>query len=80
MKRLISLGAAVAAITAFTAAPASAATGNAYGQQIKTTFGASYGQLLNFNGLTHAVLVVWPMLASVYVLSVAARHAGLEPG
>jgi hypothetical protein len=46
-KRLISLSAAVAAIAAFSAAPASAANGNAYGQQIKTTFGASYGQLLN---------------------------------
>jgi len=27
-----------------------------------------YGQLLNFNRLTHAVLVVWPVLASVYLL------------
>ncbi|MEO8738153.1 MAG: VanZ family protein [Casimicrobiaceae bacterium] len=27
-----------------------------------------YGQLLNFNGLTHAVLVVWPVLASVFLL------------
>ena len=27
-----------------------------------------YGQLLNFNGLTHAVLVMWPVLASVYLL------------
>lgn len=35
-----------------------------------------YGQLLNFNGLTHAVLVAWPILASIYVLSVAARRAG----
>jgi VanZ family protein len=33
-----------------------------------------YGQLLNFNGLTHAVLVAWPILASLYVLSVAARR------
>jgi VanZ family protein len=32
-----------------------------------------YGQLLNFNGLTHAVLIAWPILASLYVLSVAAR-------
>jgi hypothetical protein len=47
MKRLIGLGAAAVAITAFTAGPASAANGNAYGQQIKATFGASYGQLLN---------------------------------
>jgi len=34
-----------------------------------------YGQLLNFNGLTHAVLVAWPIFASVYVLSVAAQRA-----
>jgi VanZ family protein len=26
-----------------------------------------YGQLLNFNGLTHAVLVVWPVLATIYL-------------
>jgi hypothetical protein len=47
MKRLISVSAAVAAVAAFTAAPASAAEGKAYGQQIKTTLGASYGQLFN---------------------------------
>jgi len=39
-----------------------------------------YGQLLNFNGLTHAVLVVWPILASIYVLSVAARRAHADAG
>ncbi len=27
-----------------------------------------YGHLLNFNRLTHAVLVIWPMLASAYLL------------
>jgi VanZ family protein len=32
-----------------------------------------YGQLLNFNGLTHAVLVVWPVLASVYLLWLAGK-------
>jgi len=32
-----------------------------------------YGQLLNFNGLTHAVLVIWPVLASTYLLSLAAQ-------
>lgn len=37
-----------------------------------------YGQLLNFNGLTHAVLVAWPILASIYVLSVAARRTGVS--
>ncbi|HEY7945329.1 MAG: VanZ family protein [Burkholderiales bacterium] len=44
-------------------------------------FAWPYGQLLNFNGLTHAVLVAWPVLASMYVLWVAARRAtgqGLE--
>ncbi|HTS21935.1 MAG TPA: VanZ family protein [Casimicrobiaceae bacterium] len=40
-----------------------------------------YGQLLNFNGLTHAVLIVWPLLASVYLLWLAGKpgwgsHAG----
>jgi len=32
-----------------------------------------YGQLLNFNGLTHAVLVSWPPLASVYLLWLAGQ-------
>jgi VanZ family protein len=39
-----------------------------------------YGQLLNFNGLTHAVLVAWPILASVYVLSIAAKRANIDAG
>jgi len=32
-----------------------------------------YGHLLNFNGLTHGVLVVWPVLASVYLLWLAGQ-------
>jgi VanZ family protein len=32
-----------------------------------------YGQLLNFNRLTHAVLIVWPILASVYLLWLAGQ-------
>jgi hypothetical protein len=32
-----------------------------------------YGQLLNFNGLTHAVLTVWPLLASAYLLWLAGK-------
>ena len=32
-----------------------------------------YGQLLNFNGLTHTVLVVWPVLASTYLLWLAGK-------
>jgi hypothetical protein len=40
-----------------------------------------YGQLLNFNGLTHFVLIVWPLFASVYLLWLAGKpgwgsHAG----
>jgi len=43
-----------------------------------------YGQLLNFNGLTHAVLVVWPLFASVYLLWLVAQpgwgaHASATP-
>ncbi|MGH8713475.1 MAG: VanZ family protein [Casimicrobiaceae bacterium] len=41
-------------------------------------FAWPYGQLLNFNALTHAVLVAWPILASMYVLSVAARRSAGE--
>jgi len=33
-----------------------------------TLFNWRYGHLLNFNGLTHAVLIVWPVFAS-YVVS-----------
>ena len=32
-----------------------------------------YGHLLNFNGLTHAVLVIWPLLASAYLLWLAGQ-------
>ncbi len=32
-----------------------------------------YGHLLNFNGLTHAVLVIWPVLASIYLLWLAGQ-------
>jgi VanZ family protein len=32
-----------------------------------------YGHLLNFNRLTHAVLVIWPVLVSAYLLSLAGQ-------
>jgi VanZ family protein len=32
-----------------------------------------YGQLVNFNGLTHAVLVIWPLAASAYLLWLAGQ-------
>ena len=42
-----------------------------------------YGQLLNFNRLTHAVLVVWPVLASTYLLWLAGQpgwgHTTIDP-
>jgi VanZ family protein len=34
-----------------------------------------YGHLLNFNGLTHAVLVVWPVLASFYLMWLVGQPA-----
>jgi VanZ family protein len=44
-----------------------------------------YGHLLNFNGLTHAVLVIWPVLASAYLLWLAGlpgwgQRAGQDDG
>lgn len=38
-----------------------------------------YGHLLNFNGLTHAVLVVWPVLASCYLMWLVGQPAWNEP-
>jgi VanZ family protein len=32
-----------------------------------------YGQLINFNRLTHAVLVIWPLAASLYLLWLAGQ-------
>jgi VanZ family protein len=34
-----------------------------------------YGQLLNYNGLTHTTLLVWPLLAAVWLLGLAGRPA-----
>jgi VanZ family protein len=36
-------------------------------------FNWSYGQLLNFNGLTHAVLLVWPVAVAVFLFALAGR-------
>jgi VanZ family protein len=38
-----------------------------------------YGHLLNFNGLTHAVLVVWPVLASCYLMWMVGQPTWNEP-
>ena len=34
-----------------------------------------YGQLLNYNGLTHATLLAWPLLAAAWLLGLAGRPA-----
>lgn len=38
-----------------------------------SAFNWSYGHLLNFNGLTHTVLLVWPIVASVFLFALAGR-------
>jgi hypothetical protein len=36
-------------------------------------FSWHYGQLLNFGGLTQALLLVWPVLVSIHLLALAGR-------
>jgi VanZ family protein len=45
-----------------------------------TLFNWSYGQLLNFNGLTHAVLLLWPAIASAFLFALAGRPGWGEAG
>ena len=42
-------------------------------------FNVPYGQLLNFNGLTHTVLLLWPALASAFLFVLAGRPGWGEP-
>jgi VanZ family protein len=42
-------------------------------------FDWSYGHLLNFNGLTHTVLLLWPIAASIVLFALAARPDWGEP-
>ncbi|MDQ6618551.1 MAG: VanZ family protein [Pseudomonadota bacterium] len=42
-------------------------------------FNASYGHLLNFNGLTHTVLLLWPLAASVFLFTLAGRPRWGDP-
>ncbi len=42
-------------------------------------FSWSYGHLLNFNGLTHMVLLAWPVVASAYLFALAGRPRWGEP-
>jgi VanZ family protein len=43
-------------------------------------FNVSYGHLLNFNGLTHTVLLLWPAMASAFLFVLAGRPGWGEPG
>jgi len=43
------------------------------------SFSWSYGHLLNFNGLTHVVLLAWPVVASVYLFALAGRPRWGDP-
>ena len=40
-----------------------------------TLFNWRYGHLLNFNGLTHTVLLVWPIAAAVWLFALAGKPA-----
>jgi len=42
-------------------------------------FNVSYGQVLNFNGLTHTVLLLWPAMASAFLFWLAGRPGWGEP-
>ena len=38
-----------------------------------TLFNWRYGQLLNFNGLTHTVLLLWPLAAALWLFALAGK-------
>lgn len=40
-----------------------------------TLFNWRYGQLLNFNGLTHTVLLLWPLAAALWLFALAGQPA-----
>ena len=42
-------------------------------------FNGPYGHLLNFNGLTHTVLLLWPAVASTFLFALAGRPGWGEP-
>jgi len=43
-------------------------------------FGWHYGQLLNYNGLTRAALLLWPVLTAIWLFVLAGRPAWGKPG
>ena len=44
-----------------------------------TFFNWRYGQLLNYNGLTRSILLLWPLLAALWLLALAGRPAWGAP-
>jgi VanZ family protein len=42
-------------------------------------FNGPYGHLLNFNGLTHTVLLLWPAVASAFLFALAGRPGWGDP-
>ena len=44
-----------------------------------TFFNWRYGQLLNYNGLTRTILLVWPILAALWLFALAGRPAWGHP-
>ena len=44
-----------------------------------TLFNWRYGHLLNFNGLTHTVLLAWPLVAAAWLFALAGKPAWGQP-
>ena len=44
-----------------------------------TLFNWRYGQLLNYNGLTRTILLVWPIVAALWLFALAGRPAWGKP-
>ena len=44
-----------------------------------TLFNWRYGQLLNYNGLTRTILLVWPLFAAIWLFALAGRPAWGHP-
>jgi hypothetical protein len=44
-----------------------------------TLFNWRYGHLLNFNGLTQTILLLWPLAAAAWLFALAGRPAWGDP-
>ena len=56
-----------------------AASSDSTAQAPLTLFNWRYGHLLNFNGLTHTVLLMWPMAAAAWLFALAGKPAWGRP-